>query len=129
MEDIGELTLWLDETVWLDKDAGPVTVDLTDGSHTGTLPEEVTGLTAEPGKGYWALKVSCTDGRSPFRLEYRDPEGGAHNTGGFSRRDDRAAGVYEFEYMLDGYTWDRAEFDLDFTQIITQEEPIAVPLG
>lgn len=129
VEDIGDLTLWLDETVWLDKDAGPVTVDLTDGSHTGVLPEEVTGLAAEHRGSYWALKVNCTDGRSPFRLEYRDPEGGTHNTGGFSRRDDRAAGVCEFEYMLDGYTWDTVEFDLDFTQIITPEEPIAVPLG
>ena len=129
MEDIQALTLWLDETVWLDKDAGPVTVDLTDGSYTGALPEKVTGLTAERRGSYWTLKVSCTDSRSPFKLEYRDPEGGAHNTGGFSRRDDRAAGVYEFEYMLDGYTWDTVEFDLDFTQIITPREPMTVPLG
>ena len=130
VDDIQDLTLWLDEAVWLDKDAAPVTVDLTTGAYTGTLPEEVSSLTAERadirGMGEpWVLKVSGKIGHPPLKMEYRDPEGGIHNTGGFSMRDDRADGR-EYEYVLKNYTWDTAEFDLDFTSVTT--EPISIPL-
>ena len=132
VEDVGDLTLWLDGAAWLDKDARPVTVDLTSGTWTGRLPEEVTGLTVQrisiQGAGeQWVLKVRSTADRPPFELEYRDPEGGVHNTGGYSRRDDREEpGHYEFEYTLKNYPWDRAEFTLNYTAISPLE--ISLPL-
>lgn len=130
MENIQDLTLWLDEAVWLDKDAKPVTVNLTTGSYTGTLPEGVTSLSAERVESeragtYGVVRVHGRIEHPPLKMEYRDPEGGTHNTGGFSMRDDRADGR-EYEYLLQNYAWDTAEFDLDFTSVTAQ--PISIPL-
>ncbi|WP_130870456.1 DUF4179 domain-containing protein [Intestinimonas massiliensis (ex Afouda et al. 2020)] len=128
-----DLTLHLDGAAWLDKEAQPVTVDLAANTWTGTLPEEVTGLTAErrisrSGEQHWVVKVSCTVSRSPFELEFRDPEGGTHTTGGYSMRGDREApGHYEFEYILEDYLWDSAVFTLSFTS--TDALDIDLPLG
>ena len=133
VEDVDHLTLWLDGAVWLDKDAGPVTVNLADGTCTGALPESVTDLTAERvrvsgGGEQWVLKVRCTANQLPFELTYRDPEGGVHNTGGYSMRDDREPpGSYEFEYLLKDYPWDTARFTLNYTESSALE--VAVPLG
>lgn len=130
VENIQDLTLWLDEAVWLDKDTGPVTVDLTTGTYTGTLPEGVTSLSAERVESeragtYGVVRVSGQIEHPPLKMECRDPEGGTHNTGGFSMRDDRADGR-EYEYHLQNYAWDTAEFDLDFTSVTTQ--PISISL-
>ena len=133
MKDPSDLTLHLDGAAWLDKGAQPVTVDLAASTWTGTLPEEVTGLTAErvdlSGRGeQWVVRVRCTVGRPPFELEFRDPEGGTHSTGGYSRRDDREApGHYEFEYILEDYPWDSAQFTLSFTS--TDSLDLDLPLG
>lgn len=128
-----DLTLHLDGAAWLDKEAQPVTVDLAANTWTGTLPEEVTGLTAERrisrnGEQHWEVKVRCTVSRSPFELEFRDPEGGVHTTGGYSMRGDREApGHDEFEYILEDYLWDSAVFTLSFTS--TDALDIDLPLG
>ena len=133
VEDRSDLTLHLDGAVWLDKEAGPVAVELAANTWTGQLPEEVTGLTVERvsthGTGEeWAVKVRSTTSRSPFELEFRDPEGGAHTTGGYSMRNDREApGNYEFEYILEGYPWDSAQFTLSFTH--TGSLDLVIPLG
>lgn len=132
-ENPSDLTLHLDGAVWLDKDARPVTVELAAGTWTGRLPEEVTGLTVERVSTQstgeeWVVKVRSTTNRSPFGLEYRDPEGGAHNTGGYSMRDDREAlGNYEFEYILEDYPWDSARFTLSFTHADSLD--LSIPLG
>ena len=133
VEDRSDLTLHLDGAVWLDKEAGPVTVELAANTWTGQLPEEVTGLTAKrvstQGTGEaWVVKVSSTTSRSPFELEFRDPEGGSHTTGGYSMRNDREApGNYEFEYILENYPWDSARFTLSFTH--THSLDLSIPLG
>ena len=106
MEDRSDLTLHLDGAVWLDKGGRTGGSGAAANTWTGQLPEEVTGLTVERvsthGTGEeWAVKVRSTTSRSPFELEFRDPEGGAHTTGGYSMRNDREApGNYEFEYIL-----------------------------
>lgn len=134
VDDPSSLTLWLNGAVWLDKEAEPVTVDLTDSTWTGRLPAEVTGLSAERinlsdlGE-QWVLTVSCTADRAPFDLEFRDPEGGAHSTGGYSRRGDREnPGSYEYEYTLEHYPWDSAVFTLTYTSTAPLAAPIAVSL-
>lgn len=133
VEDRSDLTLHLDKAVWLDKETGPVTVDLAANTWTGDLPEEVTGLTAErrtsrSGEQQWVVKVRCAVGRSPFELEFRDPEGGSHTTGGYRMRNDREApGNYEFEYILENYPWDSARFTLSFTH--THSLDLSIPLG
>ena len=133
VEDRSDLILHLDGAVWLDKEAGPVTVELAANTWTGQLPEEVTGLTVERVSTHstgeeWAVKVRSTTSRSPFELEFRDPEGGAHTTGGYSMRNDREApGNYEFEYILEGYPWDSAQFTLSFTHAGSLD--LAIPLG
>lgn len=133
VEDRSDLTLHLDKAVWLDKETGPVTVDLAANTWTGQLPEEVTGLTVERVSTQstgeeWVVKVSSTTSRSPFELEFRDPEGGSHTTGGYSMRNDREApGNYEFEYILENYPWDSARFTLSFTH--THSLDLSIPLG
>ena len=105
------------------------------GTVSGRNEDKVakSGLTVEQvsthGTGEeWAVKVRSTTSRSPFGLEFRDPEGGAHTTGGYSMRNDREApGKYEFEYILEGYPWDSARFTLSFTH--TGSLDLAIPLG
>lgn len=135
VEDVSDLTLHLDGAVWLDKDAEPVTVSLTDGAHTGALPESVTGLSARRVNigslgEQWVLTVRCTANQLPFGLEYRDPEGGTHNTNGYSMIDDlEGPGRYQFEYTLTDYPWETATFTLNYTSASTLSQPISVPLG
>ena len=72
--------------------------------------------------------VPALEARVVFEPEYRDPEGGAHTTGGYSMRNDREApGNYEFEYILEGYPWDSAQFTLSFTHAGSLD--LAIPLG
>lgn len=135
VEDRSHLTLHLDGAIWLDKAAEPVTVDLTGGVHTGALPESVTGLwvrradIVELGE-QWVVTVIAAANRSPFELEYRDPEGGVHNTNGYSMMDDRdGSDRYEFEYFLTDYPWETAVFTLNYTSVSELSQPISVPLG
>lgn len=133
VKDVSRLTLHLDGAVWLDKEAQPVTVDLTNNTWTGSLPEGVTGLRAEPLSSQgtdagWTLTVRCTADRAPFELDYRDPEGGVHHTGGYSRRGDQEnPGNYVYVYPLEHYPWSQAEFTLTYTSAAPLSE--AVPLS
>lgn len=135
-EDYQSLTLWIEGAVWLDKNAQPVTVNLADGSWSGVLPDEMGSLSVENisakdgGEGWVILQAQCTSGRPPFELEYRDPEGGIHSTGGYSRRDDRDAPYsYQFEYTIKNYSWDTLELTLSYTSSVPLKEPMPVPLG
>lgn len=135
VEDVEDLTLHLDGAIWLDKEARPITVNLADGTHTGTLPEAMTGLSvrrtniAELGE-QWVVTVNAAAYRSPFELEYRDPEGGVHNTRGYSMMDDEdSPGRYQFEYFLTDYPWETVTFTLDYTTVSNLDQPVSIPLG
>lgn len=138
--DPSALTLWLDGAVWLDKEAGRVTVDLTDGTYTGTLPQGVTDLTVEEVSVKdvgleRTIVVSTYLSRQPFSYRYYDPEGGEHSFGGFSLRmgetdEQGAEQPHQYSYRLEGYprTWDRVELEVNYTSVTALEQPLAVPL-
>ena len=73
-----DLRLVLDGTLWLEKDAAPVVVDLTDGGVQGTLPEGVASVTVASVADAPEIRVAVEPGvelGQPFR-GYLDHETG-----------------------------------------------------
>ena len=139
LDDPRSLTLCLDQAVWLDKEAESVRVDLTDGSWTGELPEQVLGLSvteqsiAELGLRRVILVESSVN-RAPFDQSYHGPEGTEYRFGGYGMSqawtdEDGVYHPYRFTYTLETDPGDAVELTLGYTAITTWDDPLTVPLN
>ena len=120
------LTLWIDGAAWLQKDAGPVTLSLADGSYTGTLPQGVTCLSVDEEEGQPVIWVESILHRTPFALTYRD-ETGAERT--FSKLSELQSGeTRRFRYFLEEGTAGIVALLPVYTSLSHLEEPLSIPL-
>ena len=127
LDDPAALTLVLEEALWCAKDAAPITVDLTDGSYTGTLPAGVTALWVEENRGSPVVMVETTISQMPF-TSYLG-ETGVESLllqGGVSQTDE--ADVRRYEYVLEGYEGDAIALIPDYTQETVLDPPLEISL-
>lgn len=122
-----ELTLWIDESVWLEKDAPEISLDLTDGQYAGELPAYVTSLTVEQEAtsdgGYRrVIWVESATRQIPFAVTYQDGAGGEQSFSGVSvltanlEKPD-ASTVTRFRYLLERDTGNTLELFPAYTWI------------
>ena len=139
LDDPASLTLWIDKAVWLDKEASTLTVDLTDGTCRGFLPDGVQDVAvveqnlADIGRQKVLVVYTETDW-SPFQDTYLDPQGGSHSFNGHSMEmaymdDDGTYHPWKYRYILEDYGYDTVELRWDYTRVTKPAEPLAVPLG
>ena len=124
LDDPAALTLVLEKARWLSKDAAPITVDLSDGSYQGTLPEGVTALWVKENRGTPVIVVEGTLSQMPFT---RYTEGSLLLHGGVSQIDE--AEIRRYEYPLEGYEQDTILLIPDYTQETVLNPPLEIPLG
>lgn len=133
-----QLTLHMERAVWRDKSEPVITLDLTDGTYTGTLPEGVLSLSlteeSTTAGAIPTIVVTTTTGRTPLDYRYLAPDGTEYYFNGYSflTRDPEEGwpeGALEYRYHLVGYDWDTVILPLDYTSITTLSEPLAVPLS
>ena len=132
-EDLEHLTLHIDGAIWLDKEAERLTLNLTDGSYTGTLPDCVGSMAVQE-QGGTVILVESVEDLSPLELTFYDPEGGAHRFNGSGMSGDWTDenGVYhpfQHDYRLEDYPWDTVELEWSYTAVIELKAPMEVPLG
>lgn len=139
LDDPTSLTLQIDEAVWLDKEVPTLTVNLSDGTCTGFVPDGVLDICmeeqniAELGRQK-VLAVTSDAGWAPFQNTYFDPQGGSHSfyCHSMSQAYTDDDGVYhpnQYDYTLVDYNWDTVELLWDYTSVTKLEAPLSVPLG
>ena len=121
------LTLWIDGGAWLQKDAGPVILDLADGTYTGTLPEGVTGLFVEEKEGQPVIWAESTLHRTPFSSVYRDEAGEERTFSGVSQL--QSEDVRRFRYFPEEGTTGTVALLPVYTSLFHLEKPLSIPLG
>ena len=129
-----QLTLHIAEAVWLDKSEPTVTIDLTSGAWTGSLPEGVVEIEVQPvdydGSRALELTVSTTADRMPLGYLFTAPDGSAYDCRGYSYlMADGPEHPARCCYYLTGYNWDTITAALSYTDITTPPEPLTVPLS
>ena len=127
-----DLTLYIEEAQWQDKDRTSFTLDLTTGE-ADWLPENLTDVTIERREGNVYLSFR-NDGQSvTFDGYYYDPEGGRHDWGSMSMSstDEDGDGWCETmtEYrVLRDYPWDTVTIGLSSNRAAAFDPPIQVNL-
>ena len=127
LEDPTAVTLVLEDALWCAKDAQPITVDLTDGSYTGTLPAGVTALWVEKNRGTPVVMVETTISQMPFTSYLGDH--GVESLllqGGVSQIDQ--ADGRRYEYILEGYEGDAIALIPDYTHQSVLDPPLEISL-
>ena len=138
LDDPASLTLWIDRAIWLDKEAPALTVDLTDGTHTGRLPEGIPDVAVEEQEladlgRQKVLVVTTETDWAPFQTTYFDPQGGSPDFDSFGMEmaywdDDGTYHPWQYRYILEDYGYDTVELSWDYTRVTNLTEPLAVPL-
>lgn len=132
-ESLENLTLHIDGAIWLDKEAERLTLNLADGSYTGTLPDCV-GSVAVQDQGGTVILVESVESLSPLEMTCYDLEGNAYRFAGSGMSGDWTDedGVYhpfQHDYRLEEYPWDTVELEWSYTAVTQMEPPLEVPLG
>ena len=127
-----DLTLYIEEAKWLDKDRTSFTLDLTTGE-ADWLPENLTDVTIERREGNVYLSFRNDDQVVTFDGYYYDPEGGEHTWGSMSMSsiDEDGDGYCETttEYrVLRDYPWDTVTIGLSSNRVTAFDPPVQVNL-
>ena len=127
-----DLTLYIEEAQWLDKDRTSFTLDLTTGE-ADWLPENLTDVTIERREGNVYLSFRNDDQVVTFDGYYYDPEGGEHTWGSMSMSsidedgDGRNEALTEYRVLRD-YPWDTVTIGLSSNRVTAFDPPIQVNL-
>lgn len=127
-----DLTLYIEEAQWLDKDRTSFTLDLTTGE-ADWLPENLTDVTIERREGNVYLSFRNDDQVVTFDGYYYDPEGGQHTWGSMSMSsidedgDGRNEALTEYRVLRD-YPWDTVTIGLSSNRVTAFDPPIQVNL-
>lgn len=127
-----DLTLYIEEAQWLDKDRTSFTLDLTTGE-ADWLPENLTDVTIERREGNVYLSFRNDDQAVTFDGYYYDPEGGEHTWGSMSMSsidedgDGRNEALTEYRVLRD-YPWDTVTIGLSSNRVTAFDPPIQVNL-
>ena len=127
-----DLTLYIEEAQWLDKDRTSFTLDLTTGE-ADWLPENLTDVTIERREGNVYLSFRNDDQVVTFDGYYYDPEGGQHTWGSMSMSsidedgDGRNEALTEYRVLRD-YPWDTVTIGLSSNRAAAFDPPIQVNL-
>lgn len=129
-----QLTLHIAEAVWLDKSEPTVTIDLTSGDWTGTLPEGALDIEVQQvdydGETATELTVATTVNRMPLDYVFTAPDGSVYDCRGYScLMADGPEHPARCCYYLTGYSWDTLTASLSYTDIVTPPEPLTIPLS
>lgn len=129
-----QLTLHIAEAVWLDKSEPTVTIDLTSGDWTGTLPEGALDIEVQQvnydGETATELTVATTVNRMPLDYIFTAPDGSVYDCRGYScLMADGPEHPARCCYYLTGYSWDTLTASLSYTDIVTPPEPLTIPLS
>ena len=126
-----DLTLYIEEAQWLDKDRTSFTLDLTTGE-ADWLPENLTDVTIERREGNVYLSFRNDDQVVTFD-GYCDPEGGQHTWGSMSMSsidedgDGRNEALTEYRVLRD-YPWDTVTIGLSSNRVTAFDPPVQVNL-
>ena len=126
-----DLTLYIEEAQWLDKDRTSFTLDLTTGE-ADWLPENLTDVTIERREGNVYLSFRNDDQVVTFD-GYCDPEGGQHTWGSMSMSsidkdgDGYSETMTEYRVLRD-YPWDTVTIGLSSNRAAAFDPPIQVNL-
>ena len=126
-----DLTLYIEEAQWLDKDRTSFTLDLTTGE-ADWLPENLTDVTIERRDGNVYLSFRNDEQIVTFD-GYCDPEGGQHTWGSMSMSsidedgDGRNEALTEYRVLRD-YPWDTVTIGLSSNRAAAFDPPIQVNL-
>ena len=127
-----DLTLYIEEAQWQDKDRTSFTLDLTTGE-ADWLPENLTDVTIERREGNVYLSFRNDDQAVTFDGYYYDPEGGQHTWGSMSMSsidedgDGRNEALTEYRVLRD-YPWDTVTIGLSSNRAAAFDPPIQVNL-
>lgn len=126
-----DLTLYIEEAQWLDKDRTSFTLDLTTGE-ADWLPENLTDVTIERRDGN--VYLSFRNDEQIVTLDgYCDPEGGQHTWGSMSMSsidkdgDGYSETMTEYRVLRD-YPWDTVTIGLSSNRAAAFDPPIQVNL-
>ena len=126
-----DLTLYIEEAQWLDKDRTSFTLDLTTGE-ADWLPENLTDVTIERRDGNVYLSFRNDEQIVTFD-GYCDPEGGQHTWGSMSMSsidkdgDGYSETMTEYRVLRD-YPWDTVTIGLSSNRAAAFDPPIQVNL-
>ena len=126
-----DLTLYIEEAQWLDKDRTSFTLDLTTGE-ADWLPENLTDVTIERRDGNVYLSFRNDEQIVTFD-GYCDPEGGQHTWGSMSMSsidkdgDGYCESMTEYRVLRD-YPWDTVTIGLSSNRAAAFDPPIQVNL-
>lgn len=126
-----DLTLYIEEAQWLDKDRTSFTLDLTTGE-ADWLPENLTDVTIERRDGNVYLSFRNDEQIVTFD-GYCDPEGGQHTWGSMSMSsidkdgDGYSESMTEYRVLRD-YPWDTVTIGLSSNRAAAFDPPIQVNL-
>ena len=126
-----DLTLYIEEAQWLDKDRTSFTLDLTTGE-ADWLPENLTDVTIERLDGNVYLSFRNDEQIVTFD-GYCDPEGGQHTWGSMSMSsidkdgDGYSETMTEYRVLRD-YPWDTVTIGLSSNRVTAFDPPIQVNL-
>ena len=126
-----DLTLYIEEAQWLDKDRTSFTLDLTTGE-ADWLPENLTDVTIERRDGNVYLSFRNDEQIVTFD-GYCDPEGGQHTWGSMSMSsidkdgDGYSETMTEYRVLRD-YPWDTVTIGLSSNRVTAFDPPIQVNL-
>ena len=126
-----DLTLYIEEARWLDKDRTSFTLDLTTGE-ADWLPENLTDVTIERRDGNVYLSFRNDEQIVTFD-GYCDPEGGQHTWGSMSMSsidkdgDGYSETMTEYRVLRD-YPWDTVTIGLSSNRAAAFDPPIQVNL-
>ena len=126
-----DLTLYIEEAQWLDKDRTSFTLDLTTGE-ADWLPENLTDVTIERREGNVYLSFRNDEQIVTFD-GYCDPEGGQHTWGSMSMSsidedgDGRNEALTEYRVLRD-YPWDTVTIGLSSNRVTAFDPPVQVNL-
>ena len=129
LENPERLTLHITQSVWLDKDAPPILVDLTQGT-AENLPEGVEVLKAEragTGTALW-FSVRGLSAHSALSNAYLDPEGNQAFVSEFSYSEQEDGSVRQ-RLLLPDCTQGSVTLFPAYTAVFVPEIPVAVELG
>ena len=126
-----DLTLYIEEAQWLDKDRTSFTLDLTTGE-ADWLPENLTDVTIERRDGNVYLSFRNDEQIVTFD-GYCDPEGGQHTWGSMSMSsidkdgDGYCESMTEYRVLRD-YPWDTVTIGLSSNRVTAFDPPVQVNL-
>ena len=139
--DSRNLTLYITEARWLNKENHTATIDFETGATTG-LPMDTSLYQIEREGNDVHLRFFCAkkdelNYNTLFAVqEYRDPEGEIHQTMGYSIHDahddetmEWIEGWAEKTYVLKNYPWNTVELELNATHATKYESPVEIPIN